>query len=285
MTTRVLFAWERAEPNSWNPVLADMLRDGGADVTTVHSLAEVRDLDLDRFDVCLPRFRDCSASMRRLDEELAASGIPLLNSQATRRACEDKAVSHHRFERAGLASPPAVVVDEEGSADELPHWDGETVVKPLRGSRSEGVEIFASPSAAMARARERGEDLLVQKMIWPGRSWRVIVGRNCGPVDPYWRRPPDPDSRIHAISTGSEIARDPVPPAVEQLAVEMCRAVDGDLVAADVQEQDGNAWALEINHNFDAHGGDGPAYEAFRQEIAALSRRRSDPAPANAPHG
>jgi glutathione synthase/RimK-type ligase-like ATP-grasp enzyme len=259
---RVLIVWERTETNSWNPILADRLRGAGADVVAAHSFAELDSIDLRSFDVCLPRFRECAAAMTRVDEALSASGIPLLNTQRSRRACEDKAVSHYAFQRAGLAQPNAVVVDAEGSVDANPGWSGET--------RSEGIEILDSPAAAIDRAREREEDLLVQQMIWPARSWRVIVGRNCGCVDPYWRRPPEEAARVHAISTGSTIVRDPVPDAVLELAEGMLEAVDGQLLAADVLEHDGEAWALEINHNFDAHGGDDQAFDAFCREMGEL---------------
>jgi hypothetical protein len=51
------------------------------------------------------------------------------------------------------------------------------------------------------------------------------------------------------------------------VAVDMLHAVGGDLLATDVLETDGDAYALEINHNFDAHGGDEPAAAAFIREI------------------
>lgn len=267
---RVLLVWEAEEERSWNPVLARLLRDSGFDVVEAHALEDLRSLDLRSFDACLPRFRMNCASMMRLDEVLTASGIPMLNARSARIACENKALAYACFERAGLPQPPAAVVDVEGAVDEEPAWRGETVVKPLFGCRSAGIEILDSPAAALDRAREREEDLLLQQMIWPARSWRVIAGRCCGAVDPYWRRPSGPAQRIHAISTGAEIARDPAPPAVAELAVEMCEAVDGSLLAADVLERDGQAWALEINHNFDAHGGDRPAVEAFRRELGEL---------------
>jgi hypothetical protein len=43
----------------------------------------------------------------------------------------------------------------------------------------------------------------------------------------------------------------------------MLEAVDGDLLAVDILEAEDAVYALEINHNFDAHGGDAPAADAF----------------------
>jgi glutathione synthase/RimK-type ligase-like ATP-grasp enzyme len=47
----------------------------------------------------------------------------------------------------------------------------------------------------------------------------------------------------------------------------MLEAVDGDILAADILESPHGVYALEINHNFDAHDGDAPAAEAFHSEI------------------
>jgi glutathione synthase/RimK-type ligase-like ATP-grasp enzyme len=47
----------------------------------------------------------------------------------------------------------------------------------------------------------------------------------------------------------------------------MLEAVDGDILAVDILETGSGIYALEINHNFDAHGGDVPAMHAFRREI------------------
>lgn len=264
---RILLAWERNESDSWNPVLAGLLREGGDEVAEVHDLESLRAADPAGFDICLPRFRVGAANMTALDEAIARSGVPVLNSRDCRVACENKALAHLAFEEAGVPQPRSLVISREGLADRRPDWEGETVVKPLYGNRSAGVEILDSSGEGIERAVARHEDLLVQELIWPARCWRVIAGRACGAVDPYWRRPPAPGDRILSISTGSTIARDPVPPAVEAIAVEMNAAVDGDLLAVDVLERDGEAYALEINHNFDAHGGDQPALGAFRREI------------------
>jgi hypothetical protein len=39
----------------------------------------------------------------------------------------------------------------------------------------------------------------------------------------------------------------------------MLEAVGGDILAVDILETESGIYALEINHNFDAHGGDNPA--------------------------
>jgi glutathione synthase/RimK-type ligase-like ATP-grasp enzyme len=265
-SARVLFLWESAEENSWNPDLARELRRAGHEVTEAHDFAAVKRLDLSRFDVCLPRFRVSAAQMACADELVDRAGVPMLNSRRTRMVCENKALAHLAFEEHQILQPRSLVVSAEGHPDRKPMWDGETLVKPLHGSRGAGIETFASVGEALARARERQEDLLLQQMIWPARSWRVIVGRNSGVVDPYWRRPPTDDDRILSISTGSTIARERSEP-VERVAIQMLEAVDGDLLAVDVLETGRDAYALEINHNFDAHGGTQPAVDAFLMEI------------------
>ena len=274
-TTSVLLCWEAAEVNSWNPVLARHLRADGFEVTEVHNIDQLRALDLTDFDVCLPRFRSCAAQMVCVDELLVESGLPMVNSRSTRRRCENKGLAHLAFERHDIPQPPSFVLSADGIADRAARWSGETLLKPLSGSRGDGIEILPSLEAAVERGIQRRGDLLVQRMVWPARSWRVIVGRSCGVVDPYWRRPARSDDRVLSISTGASIVRDPLSRSASRIAERMLEAVDGDLLAVDLLEADGQTYALEINHNFDAHGGSRPAVDAFQTEISAARRRLS----------
>jgi glutathione synthase/RimK-type ligase-like ATP-grasp enzyme len=271
-SSSVLLCWESAETNSWNPILADLLREAGHAVTEVHDLQSLQALDLSEFDVCLPRFRVGAAHMSCLDEMLVNSGIPMLNSRDSRRRCENKILAHQAFEEHGINQPLSFAMSAEGISDRSLEWEGETLVKPLHGNRSAGIEICRSLDEAVERAKERREDLLVQQMIWPARCWRIVVGRASGVVDPYWRRPPSPGDRILSISTGSSIIREGFSARLGEMAMQMCEAVDGDILAVDVLETARAVYALEINHNFDAHGGDLPAAHAFRLEISRKVR-------------
>ncbi|MDX6627934.1 MAG: [lysine-biosynthesis-protein LysW]---L-2-aminoadipate ligase [Gaiellales bacterium] len=262
----VLLCWESNETNSWNPVLAGLLRQAGLGVTEVHDLRSLAALELSDFDVCLPRFRVGAAHMSCLDETLVASGMPMLNTRESRRRCENKTLAHLAFEQHGINQPLSFAISADGICDRDLQWQGETIVKPLYGNRSSGIEICSSLSEALQRAGERREDLLLQQMIWPARCWRVVVGREAGVVDPYWREPPSENDRVLSISTGSRIVRGEFPEQVGQVATGMLRAVGGDLLAVDILETENAVYALEINHNFDAHGGDAAA-DAFRLEI------------------
>ena len=263
----VLLCWESLETNSWNPVLAGLLRDAGLTVTEAHDLDAVSSIDLSDFDVCLPRFRVGAAHMTCLDEALVALGIPMVNERDARRRCENKALAHLAFEAHGIAQPPSFVWSADGLRNRRLEWQGETVLKPLYGNRSGGIEICASLSEALERAAARREDLLIQQMIWPARCWRIAVGRTAGVIDPYWRRPPSESDRVLSISTGSRIDRSGYSDRLGDVALAMLAAVDGDLLAVDILETEDAVYALEINHNFDAHGGDAPAADAFLQEI------------------
>jgi glutathione synthase/RimK-type ligase-like ATP-grasp enzyme len=268
----VLLCWESIETNSWNPVLADLLRHEGLIVTEAHDLDAVRSLDLSDFDVCLPRFRVGAAHMTCLDEALVESGIPMLNSRDSRRRCENKALAHLAFEAHGITQPPSFVWSADGVRDRQVAWQGETLLKPLYGNRSSGIEICDSLSEALEQAARRQEDLLLQQMIWPARCWRIAVGRTAGVIDPYWRRPPAESHRVLSISTGSRIDRSGYSDRLGDVALAMLEAVDGDLLAVDILETEDAVYALEINHNFDAHGGDGRAAHAFVQEIHRKAR-------------
>ena len=269
---KVLLCWESIETNSWNPVLADLLRREGLAVTEAHDLDDVTSLDLTDFDVCLPRFRVGAAHMTCLDEALVESGIPMLNSRDSRRRCENKALAHLAFEACGIPQPPSFVWSADGVRDRRAEWPGETLLKPLYGNRGGGIEICASLPEALERAAGRREDLLLQQMIWPARCWRIAVGRTAGVIDPYWRRPPAESDRVLSISTGSRIDRSGYSDRLGDLALAMLEAVDGDLLAVDILETEDAVYALEINHNFDAHGGDAEAAAAFLQEIRRTAR-------------
>lgn len=264
---RILLCWSPTEDRSWNPDLAAGLRDLGDVVVEAHDLTGLERLALERVDVSMPRFRIGSAEMTCLDERLVRSGIPMLNSRRSRRACENKAVAHLAFADAGLRQPRSLVISEEGLADRELVWTGETIVKPLFGNRGAGMEIVPTFAAAVTRAKERAKDLLVQEMIWPARCWRVIVGRDSGIVDAYWRRPAAPEDRILSISTGADIVRDSLSEELQELSRAMVASVNGDILAVDMlEDRSGRGFALEINHNFDAHGGTPQAVEAMRRE-------------------
>jgi glutathione synthase/RimK-type ligase-like ATP-grasp enzyme len=271
----VLLCWERDETNSWNPILAELLRQRDFAVEEASGLGPSGSFKPEEFDVCLPRVRVGAAHMACLDELLSRSTIPVLNSRDVRRRCENKALAHLAFARHDIPQPGSFVVSADGILDRpLPEWAGATLVKPLYGSRGGGIEICPSLSSGLRRARQRREDLLVQQMIWPARCWRVVVGRHAGVVDPYWRKPPDADARILSVSTGSRIMRSGFSEPIADLARRMLNAVDGDILAVDILETDDDAYALEINHNFDAHGGDAPAADAFVTEILQVTERR-----------
>ncbi len=191
----------------------------------------------------------------------------MLNSRDARRRCENKVLAHDAFEAHGIKQPLSFAMSAEGFTDRVLEWQGETLVKPLYGNRSSGIEICSSFSMAVERAEARREDVLVQQMIWPARCWRIAVGRESGVIDPYWRDPPGPADRILSISTGSRIRRGGYSAPLGEIAMRMLEAVDGDILAVDILETGSGIYALEINHNFDAHGGDVPAMHAFRREI------------------
>jgi glutathione synthase/RimK-type ligase-like ATP-grasp enzyme len=210
--------------------------------------------------------------MACLDEVLVRSGIPMLNSRDARRRCENKMLAHLAFAAHGIEQPSSFAMSADGVCDRELRWDGETILKPLYGNRSSGIEICDSLPDALERAAERREDLLLQQLIWPARCWRVAVGRTAGVIDPYWREPPSATDRVLSISTGSRIVRGGFSARVGEVAMAMLEAVDGDLLAVDVLETDTAVYALEINHNFDAHGGDAPAAAAFEREIRRKAR-------------
>jgi glutathione synthase/RimK-type ligase-like ATP-grasp enzyme len=144
----VLLCWELIETNSWNPVLAGLLRQAGLRVTEIHDVGSFTALHPSDFDICLPRFRVGAAHMTCLDEALVASGIPMLNSRDSRRRCENKILAHQAFERHGITQPLSFALSADGVADRALQWRGETIVKRC-------TEIAARESRSAARCRRR----------------------------------------------------------------------------------------------------------------------------------
>ena len=188
--TRVLLCCEAAEENSWNPVLARHLRAGGFEVTVVHDLDQLRALDLTDFDVCLPRFRACAAQMACLDELLVESGLPMVELTLHEATMRGQGPRPPRL-RAPRASPSRRRLSSapKGSPIARPGGPEKRCSNPCRAAAATGSRSCRASKRRSSAARSAEENLLVQRMIWPARSWRVIVGRSCGVVDPYWRRP------------------------------------------------------------------------------------------------
>jgi glutathione synthase/RimK-type ligase-like ATP-grasp enzyme len=82
---------------------------------------------------------------------------------------------------------------------------------------------------------------------------------------------------VLSISTGSRIDRNGYSERLDELALGMLEAVEGDFLAVDILETGDAVYALEICHNFDSHGGDAFAAEAFLQEIRRKARVSSVP--------
>jgi hypothetical protein len=94
--------------------------------------------------------------MSCLDEALVSSRVAMLNSHDSRRRCENKALAHLAFEKFRIRQPRSFLMSAEGVCDRGSGWDGETIVKPLFGNRSGGIEICDSLAEALVRETARG---------------------------------------------------------------------------------------------------------------------------------
>ena len=237
----------------------------GTRVTEVHDLgsSSVSTCRLRRLPAALPRRRRAYELFGRVTRRL---GHPDAELAGVEEAVREQDSRPSRV-RGAWHQSAAVLRDQRGGLrDRAAQWEGETLVKPLYGNRSSGIEICDS-LARRSSEPSAARGLLVQQMIWPARCWRIVVGRESGVVDPYWREPPRPGDRMLSISTGSRIMRERLLGAARRGRDAHARGGRRRHPRRGHPRDRGGIYALEINHNFDAHGGDTPAAEAFCVEI------------------
>ena len=180
----VLLCWESIETNSWNPVLAASCaargwRHRGARPGRGRG---ARPLGFRCVPAAVPRRGGAYDLPGR---GARRSGIPMLNSRDSRRRCENKALAHLAFEAHGITQPPSFVWSADGVRDRQVEWQGETLLKPLYGNRSSGIEICDSlprrssgrrtPGGSAAPADHLAGTLLADRRRADGRGRRSLL--------------------------------------------------------------------------------------------------------------
>lgn len=104
------------------------------------------------------------------------SGAVVVNEPDATKMCQNKAIVHYHFERAGIPVPYTVVVrnwepsDFRLSSSERKRLARPFIIKPARGYGKEGVaKAYRGSVREIARARhyDRGDDFLLQKCVEP----------------------------------------------------------------------------------------------------------------------
>jgi ribosomal protein S6--L-glutamate ligase len=189
---------------------------------------------------------DFQLAVYRLMVEL---GCVLVNDLYALLAALDKFRSAVLFQRAGLPTPPQLVVQEPGPALRALRTWHKVVVKPLCGSLGDGVELLEHTNRASARLREllgQHRALCVQPYIG-GKSRDIrafVIGDRVAAA--VCRHPKKGEFRGNAwLGARLEPAR--LEPATERVAVAAAQAVGLAYTGVDLIEGAAGPVVLEVN--------------------------------------
>ena len=259
---RIAWCSDPEEFPFFNQRLARRVRAMGHEVAVLHCIADLPPAPAASFDVGVLRTRDapedpeCCEVAARLEE----AGLPLLNSLAARNASRDKSLTQALFADQGVPQPEWSLA---ASASES--FGGPVVLKPLRGGRGEGIEVFDSVAEALSSVDDP-ERFLVQRYFTRAATWRVIAtpARIIRGYRVFRLGGFDRERRLAKLRLFL-----PPPAKVAQLARRMVAALDGGMMGADVIVASGTPLALEANTNFYLPLFDRPTLRAFVAEVEA----------------
>lgn len=113
---------------------------------------------------------------------LEALGVPLCNDARAVERCVDKSMTSFLMDRAGIATPPTWVCEQEARAAAIVEREAalghRVVVKPLFGSQGKGLQLL-DRAADLPPAEDVAGVYYLQRYVGsdgPGwRDWRVLV--------------------------------------------------------------------------------------------------------------
>ena len=304
---RIAWCSDEREYPYFNRFLVEHVRRAGHDVQVIHGWRDLEQCG-DDFDLGVLRTRDAPEDPECCDValELESRGLPFVNSMSSRQASKDKLSACAAFARADIPQPAWAY-----SPVSAVGLKGPVIVKPRFGGRQEGLRIFDSIEKAMADGVDF-EQSLVEEFVAGATTWRVIATPE-RTLRAFRKRPLPPaarwlveqySARRQAASSSGAEARGLVPPGVRRtvvsvasdfmtvqgdvripgftppevnsLARSMVRALDGDLMGADLLVTKHRLLALELNTNFGVPLND---WRLMRRFVEELSRRATSSEP------
>lgn len=257
MTTRVLALVDRRYRSQAQPSgMIAALRDRGAHVEeldeTQCATDEWRDV-LVRVDVAVARGR-CPGTLAVL-ADVAASGVPVVDTAAAVERVRDKRVMTRLLRDAGLARPRTVICSPEdlvGVDLEYP-----IIVKPVFGDNAEGLVVLEDP-ADLLRLRWQDPELIAQEYRpGSGADLKLYVIEDF--IAAVWR--PSPISPCTARSLGGV----PVDDSLREIVNRVSTVFGLRFFGVDCLEVDGRLEVLEVN--------DFPNYSSVPNASEVLARR------------
>ncbi|MCD6264271.1 RimK family alpha-L-glutamate ligase [Candidatus Bathyarchaeota archaeon] len=210
---------------------------------------EVTDID-----VCLLRSfgpGSCEELTRRISmvEHMEFAGIRVVNPCYPFRRARDKYATQYVLAKAGLPVARTFTTESIYRGYEMAKEFGESVYKPILGSRGYGSLKFSDPDLAFDAYKmltRVGQPLVIQEYIPnPGRDIRVFVVGEEAVASAYKYRAGG--TWKTNVAQGGRMVAEEVPEEVEKLGVEAVKALGLIYAGVDIIESERGPIILEVN--------------------------------------
>ncbi len=178
---------------------------------------------------------------------LAALGVPVINEARAIERCVDKSMTSFLLHRAGIATPPTLVSEDEAAARRwLDTMPDERVQKPLFGSQGRGLIRFGRDDAWPPIDAYAGVRYL-QRFVGRDSGWRdfrvmVVGGHAVAAMLRHGR------GWITNVRRGARCEAVAVTPRLADLSRAAAAAVDADYAGVDlIEDERGLLNVLEVN--------------------------------------
>ncbi|HEV7806733.1 MAG TPA: hypothetical protein VGO80_12990 [Solirubrobacteraceae bacterium] len=200
---------------------------------------------------------------------LEYAGVQFLNSPLRRRFSTNKLLTHVVMASAGLPQPDAWTLAE---IDQVTWPQDGLLVKPITGSGGLGVTLVHSREDAMECAVATRDQCFLQQFLPDARCIRVVATQHAS-IGRYEKRVPR-GTIVAGITSGAEEVKLDPREDLDHLAIAMARAVEMDIVGADILETaDGALFGIEVNANFGFYPSNREIVDALVERLHEVARR------------
>lgn len=235
----LLVRHSKPKANAVMPPMIGILEDAGVDVHVRYPDELGPDADVpgpDEVALCVLKARTPAAL--ELGRRYHEAGVRTFNSYPTTELCRDKVATTKLLEDAGVPVPQTWLVDDVESLVPL-LADGPLIVKPLRGSQGQGVQVVEDADAVRS-LDTGGETLMAQRYMVPDGLDRKIyrIGDEVFCVERIWPPVTDQDKLGRVIE---------LPIEHERIARQCGDALGIDTYGVDIIEHRGSPYVVDLS--------------------------------------
>lgn len=225
--------------NAVMPPMIQILEDAGIEVQARYpdepgSAAQIPAPD----EVALCVLKAKTPAALELARRYHEAGVRTFNPYPTTELCRDKVATTRLLADAGVPVPQTWLVDDVASLVPLLD-DGPLIVKPLRGSQGQGVQVVED-EAAVRTIDADGDTLMAQRYMTPDGLDRKIyrIGDEVFCIERVWPPMTDQDKLGRVIS---------LPAEHEQIARRCGDALGIDTYGVDIIEHRGRPYVVDLS--------------------------------------